>query len=238
MKLSSALLGLSSFATARQLPNNWRNMWVADTWLAKTFMKELNDLGEVLNFEERILTGFPAEVATVDHSFFEPAWYFVNENGDDVIIPDEFGSCEKRLTHLMDSFGFSNGDEIVHYYYRIVDGILEFTDVDKSWSLSFDEWRDTQAIVAASFSLVILEAFDADENGLIDSAELRTWPSTLQEMVAGYDWQPNASQLAAISAAWAQSQTDEDPSSASKIELARFTILMYNSFLEFDLTRA
>ena len=103
-------------------------------------------------------------------SFFEPAWYFVNENGDDVIIPDEFGSCEKRLTHLMDSFGFSNGDEIVHYYYRIVDEILEFTDVDKSWSLSFDEWRDTQAIVAASFSLVILEAFDADENGLIDSA--------------------------------------------------------------------
>jgi hypothetical protein len=45
-----------------------------------------------------------------------------------------------------------------------------FTDVDRSFSLSFDEWRDTQAIVAAITSLVILEAFDADENGLIDFA--------------------------------------------------------------------
>ena len=66
MKLSCALLGLSSFAAAR---NNWRTMWVADTWLAKTLWNKLNDFGEVLNLEERILAGFPAEVATVDQRF-------------------------------------------------------------------------------------------------------------------------------------------------------------------------
>ena len=70
----------------------------------------------------------------------------------------------------MDSFGFSNGDEIIHFFLEVVGEVCEETDVDQSLSLSFDEWRDTQAIVAAGFSLVILEAFDADKNGLIDSA--------------------------------------------------------------------
>ena len=56
--------------------------------------------------------------------------------------------------------------------------------------------------------------------------------------MVGYDWQPNASHLDVITAAWAISQTDEDPSSASKMELARFTILMYNNFLELDFVGA
>ena len=53
-------------------------------------------------------------------------------------------------------------------------------------------------------------------------------------MMAAFGLQPNASHFAAITDAWAKSQTDEDPSSASKMELVRFTILMYNSFLELD----
>jgi len=232
MKLSSALLGSSSFAAA-----SWRNMWVADTWLAKTFWKKSNDLAEFVS-EERIFTGFLAEVASIDQSFFEPAWNFFNENGDDVITWDEFLSSKKRITDLMGSSGLSNGDEVVYYYMEVVGEILEFTDYDRSWDLSFDEWRDTQALVAAGFSLVILEAFDTDENGSIDFAELRAWPLTVEEMMAGYDWQPNAGHLAAISAAMAKSQTDEDCSSASKMELARFTILMYNNFLELDFVGA
>ena len=70
----------------------------------------------------------------------------------------------------MGSSGFSNGDAIVDFFFELVGGVCEYTDVDHSWSLSFDEWRNNQAVVAAGFSLVILEAFDADENGLIDSA--------------------------------------------------------------------
>jgi len=128
-------------------------------------------------------------------SFFEPAWNFFNENGDDVITVDEYRSFYKRITDLIRPFGFSNGDDIVYYYWNVVGEFLEFTDYDRSWDLSFDEWRNTQALVAAGFSLVILEAFDADENGLVDSAELQSWPSTLEEMMVGYDWQPNASHL-------------------------------------------
>ena len=69
----------------------------------------------------------------------------------------------------MSSFGISNAHKILRFYLEAIGEVCENTDVDQNFDLSFDEWRDTQAIVAAGFSLVILEAFDADENGLIDS---------------------------------------------------------------------
>jgi len=121
--------------------------------------------------------------------------------------------------------GFDNGAEIVAKYWYVI-------DADHSDSLSWDEWRYTQAAFAAVDSLVVLEAFDADENGMMDSSELRTWRLTMQKMLAEYGWQPNAGHVAAMTAAWAKSQTDEDPFSASMMELARFTILMWNSFLQ------
>jgi hypothetical protein len=57
-------------------------------------------------------------------------------------------------------------------------------------------------------------------------------------MQAGYGIRLNESQWAAITAAWDKSQTDEDPFSVSKMELATFTILMFNSILESDLLEA
>ena len=59
MKLSCALLGLSSFAAA-----SFFDRWPGNTWLYKTFVNKTFD--EVMNFEERILTEFPAAVATFD----------------------------------------------------------------------------------------------------------------------------------------------------------------------------
>merc|ERR1711934_1083206 len=123
------------------------------------------------------------------------------------------------------NFCNEDGAEIVAKYWYVI-------DADHSDSLSWDEWRYTQAAFAAVDSLVVLEAFDADENGMMDSSELRTWRLTMQKMLAEYGWQPNAGHVAAMTAAWAKSQTDEDPFSASMMELARFTILMWNSFLQ------
>lgn len=59
--------------------------------------------------------------------------------------------------------GFDNGAKIVAKFWYVL-------DADHSDSLSFEEWRYTQAAFAATDSLVILEAFDADGNGLMDSA--------------------------------------------------------------------
>ena len=59
--------------------------------------------------------------------------------------------------------GFDNGAEIVAKYWYVI-------DADHSDSLSWDEWRYTQAAFAAVDSLVVLEAFDADENGMMDSS--------------------------------------------------------------------
>jgi len=64
--------------------------------------------------------------------------------------------------------GFDNGAAIVAKYWYIL-------DPDHSDSLSWDEWRYTQAAFAAVDSLVVLEAFDADENGMMDSAVRSTF---------------------------------------------------------------
>jgi hypothetical protein len=61
-------------------------------------------------------------------------------------------------------------DENVEFFLILVAEVCEYNDADQSRSLSFDEWRDTEAIIVAGFSLAILEEFDADENGLIESA--------------------------------------------------------------------
>ena len=67
MKLSSLLLGLSSFAAASEFDE-----WPANIWLAKTFVKKTF---EVINFEERILAEFPATVANVDQRFLFSAQF-------------------------------------------------------------------------------------------------------------------------------------------------------------------
>ena len=78
---------------------------------------------------------------------------------------DEFTSCGKRIANFMGTSGsgFDNGAAVVAKYWYVM-------DADHTDSLSFEEWRYTQAAFAATDSLVILEAFDADENGLMDSA--------------------------------------------------------------------
>ena len=67
MKLSSALLGLTSFAAASEFDE-----WSTNTWLAKTFAMKLH---EVINFEESISTELPAAVATVDQRFLFSAQF-------------------------------------------------------------------------------------------------------------------------------------------------------------------
>ena len=48
-------------------------------------------------------------------SFFEPAWNFCNENGDDVISIPEFKSCGKRISEYLgtSNSGFDQGAGIV-----------------------------------------------------------------------------------------------------------------------------
>ncbi|CAG5110577.1 Oidioi.mRNA.OKI2018_I69.chr2.g4963.t1.cds [Oikopleura dioica] len=214
MKLASGLLGLTSFAAAGAT-----EQWLVNTWWEKAV--------EVFQFTESNWGDFSSAVNAQPQSFFEPAWNFCNENGDDVISIPEFKSCGKRISEYLgtSNSGFDQGAGIVAKYWYYV-------DQDESNDLSWDEWRYAQSAFAAIDSLVVLEAFDADENGLMDSAELRAWRLAMQEMLSEYGWQPNAEHVAAVTAAWAQSQTDDDPFSASMVELARFTMLMWNAFLQ------
>ncbi|CAG5078812.1 Oidioi.mRNA.OKI2018_I69.PAR.g9093.t1.cds [Oikopleura dioica] len=136
-------------------------------------------------------------------------------------------SCGERVTELIGSSdpGFQAKTD------AIMDKYWYFFDKDRSDSLSWDEWRYANSAFAVVDALVILEAFDADRDQSLSSTEQNAWRSKMREMFSAFGYQPTPEQHAAMVAAWALSQTDDDPS-ASLIELSRFNLLLWNSFYQ------
>merc|ERR1712227_680327 len=105
-----------------------------------------------------------------------------------------------------------------------------FIDQDGSGGLNFNEFKYTFAGFAAVDSRVIMKAFDADNNGLLDSSELTAWRAYVREIVTAWGWSLSDGQISELDQAWKNAQ-DTDENSASMIEIARFLLSSYNIFL-------
>merc|ERR1712134_111527 len=105
-----------------------------------------------------------------------------------------------------------------------------FIDQDGSGGLNFNEFKYTFAGSAAVDSRVIMKAFDADNNGLLDSSELTAWRAYVREIVTAWGWSLSDGQISELEQAWKNAQ-DTDENSASMIEIARFLLSSYNIFL-------
>merc|ERR1712035_225176 len=120
------------------------------------------------------------------------------------------------LPHVLYNFGVK--------YWNVV-------DQDGSSSLSYDEYKYTMAAFAATDAQVILKGFDSNTDGILSGSELSSFRSFVEGALASNDWNPSASDVAAIKAAWANAQVDGDDNTASLLELAKFTVGAWNVLL-------
>jgi len=114
--------------------------------------------------------------------------------------------------------------------YEFASKYWNFIDQDGSGGLNFNEFKYTFAGFAAVDSRVIMKAFDADNNGLLDSSELTAWRAYVREIVTAWGWSLSDGQISELEQAWKNAQ-DTDENSASMIEIARFLLSSYNIFL-------
>ena len=81
-------------------------------------------------------------------------------------------------------------------------------DYDGDGSLNYDEYKYTMAAFAATDAGVILEAFDANDDGILEGAELTAWKNFIQNALAQNNWNPSADDVAALRAAWQNAQSN------------------------------
>ena len=79
-------------------------------------------------------------------------------------------------------------------------------DQDGSGSLSYDEYKYTMAAFAATDAQVILKGFDSNTDGILSGSELSSFRSFVSGALASNNWNPSASDVGAIKAAWANAQ--------------------------------
>ena len=116
-------------------------------------------------------------------------------------------------------------------------------DYDGDGSLNYDEYRYTMAAFAATDAGVVLEAFDANDDGILEGEELTAWRTFIQNALSQNNWNPSDADVAALKAAWANAQgntfenshpklkrilVDGDDNTASRMEISRFIVGTWN----------
>lgn len=77
-----------------------------------------------------------------------------------------------------------------------------------------------------------MKGFDADENGLLDSAELTNWKEMVANQMAEWSWHPSEKTVLALKAGWTDAQVNGDEQSASMVEVANFVLNAWNAMLD------
>ena len=139
----------------------------------------------------------------VDDSEWQPLWNFCNVDGDDFITADELTQYAATAANYVGMSEASQGflyDFGVKYWGTV--------DYDGDGSLNYDEYKYTMAAFAATDAGVILEAFDANDDGILEGAELTAWKNFIQNALAQNNWNPSADDVAALKAAWQNAQSN------------------------------
>ena len=104
-------------------------------------------------------------------------------------------------------------------------------DQDGDGSLNFDEFRFTLGGFAATDAGVIISAFDANKNGMLEASELTTWRSTIEGMMGQWDWNPTPEMQACFASAWKNGDQNGNLADGTRHEIALFTLGSWNCLL-------
>ena len=74
--------------------------------------------------------------------------------------------------------------------------------------LSYNEYKYVFGGFAATDAGVIIAAFDADSNGILEGAELTNWKSTVQQMIAQWGWNPSQETTNCLVNAWSSADRE------------------------------
>lgn len=84
---------------------------------------------------------------------------------------------------------------------------------------------------AAVDGRVIMKAFDADENGLLDASELHKWRAFAEEVMTQWKWEATPAHMQAMQSAWTDAKLNSNMKSASMVEVSRFMVNVWNVLL-------
>merc|ERR1711962_501881 len=212
MKISALLIAATNAA-----PNSI-HQWMVDNWWASAV--------ETFNFASNNWDQFQGAVDSVDQSIFPPLFDWCNSNGDSEVSSEELINCSSKGADYFDM-----PDDYQQFIYKFAQKYWHLVDQDNSGSLNYDEYKYTIAGFAAIDASLILKAFDANANGILDGQELTTWREATAQMFTEWNWQPSEEFIAGAKQAWADSQMDGDDNTATQAELAQFGMRVWNLFL-------
>merc|ERR1712189_100497 len=141
----------------------------------------------VFNFASSNWSNFAAAVNSVDDAKFQPLWTFCNDDGNDNLSAAELTACGKKSADYM-----GMNDQNQNFLYDFAGKYWNTIDQDGNGSLDYNEYKYTFAGFAATDAGTVMAAFDEDSNGIMDSAELGNWKTTVEQMIAAWGWNPTA----------------------------------------------
>jgi len=179
---------------------------------------------QVFNYANENWDGFAAAADSVGDEQWEPLWNFCNEDGDDLISAGELTKCAAAVAGYV---GMSDASQGFLYNFGVL--YWDTVDYDGDGALNYDEYKYTMAGFAATDAGVILAAFDHNDDGILGAFELEEWMEFMNNYFLENNW--DESSLDALEQLWIAAQVDYDTEWASRVELSRFIIGLWNVLL-------
>ena len=211
MKLSIGLVVAVAHATEKvtngsshRVQRSTHTEWMVNTWWEEAV--------DVFNFSHDNFAAFDAAVNSVSFAFifllvysfqvpedmWKPVWEFCDtDDTAESLTADELTVCAAKAA---DYFGMPDAHK--SFLYSFASKYWSVVDTDNSGCLCKDEWRRALGAFAATDAGVIMSAFDADDDGMLDTAELAKWQATVEGMFESWGWNPSDGVKACISDAW------------------------------------
>ena len=137
----------------------------------------------------------------VSEAEWKPLYNYCNADGNGSISSDELLACAGQIAEYI---GMSSQSQNFLYDF----GVNYWSTVDHNGdgALDYEEYKYTMAAFAAADARVLLKAFDSDNNGKLEGAELTQAKDYVTGMLTSNSWNPSAEDIAAVKAAWANAQ--------------------------------
>ena len=193
--------------------------WLVENWW--------NEAVNVFNFASNNWATFAAQADKVSEAEWKPLYNYCNANNDASISSAELVDCAGKIANYI---GMSSDSQKFLYDFGV--NYWSQVDYDGDNALNYEEYKYTMAAFAAADARVLLKAFDADNNGKLEGAELTEAKTYVTGMLTSNSWNPSAADIAGVKAAWANAQVDGNDDSASTVELARFLVGTWNVMLQ------
>jgi len=163
----------------------------------------------------------------VDAPSVKAAFRFCDTDENGSATSDEVLQCSVSIADWADT-----SDMTRDYLYKFGQKYWHVVDFDEDGALNYDEFRNVWAGFAAVHAQMNLNAFDKNENGVMDASEIEAWKAEGAKMMQMFGWEFTEDQLNAFKQMWIATDIDGDYGSRSMMEQINFLLKQWAYFIQ------